>query len=323
MRVLVTGAEGFVGRHLLRALPPGTQALTPGFDVTDPAATAAALEHARPDAVIHLAAIAAPMDARRDPARAWAVNLHGTLTLARAILDQAPRALLLFAGTADAYGASFRPGTPLDETAALAPQNTYGATKAAADLALGAMVADGLRLVRARPFNHTGPGQTDAYVVPAFAHQAARIAAGHQPPVMHVGALHPERDFLDVRDVVAAYAAILTTDLPPRHHPQPRLRPPPPHRRRAPSHPGPGPRNPRDPHRRHPPPPRRHPPRRRQPVPRPPPPRLDPHDLLGTNPRRRAAGLAGRWGREPGLTVGWPIGGRAEPLTVTKRSTTA
>jgi GDP-4-dehydro-6-deoxy-D-mannose reductase len=91
----------------------------------------------------------------------------------------------------------------------------YGATKAAADLALGAMAAEGLRAIRARPFNHTGPGQTQAFVIPAFARQVARIAAGQQAPLMQVGALDPERDFLDVRDICRAYAACLGADLAP------------------------------------------------------------------------------------------------------------
>ena len=217
-RILLTGAAGFVGTHLQQVLAtthPDATVLTPAFDVTDPAATAAAISETRPDGIIHLAAIAAPMDARRDPDRAWQVNLHGTLNLARAVLAHAPEAVFVFAGTADAYGTSFRDRDTVDEQAPLAPQNTYGATKAAADLALGAMAADGLRVVRVRPFNHTGPGQTDAFVVPAFAQQIARIAAGLQPPLMKVGALDPERDFLDVRDVCAGYAACLGTPLPP------------------------------------------------------------------------------------------------------------
>ena len=217
-RILVTGADGFVGMHLQRVLAtayPDATVATPAFDVTDRTATVAALREARPDGIIHLAAVAAPMDARRDPDRAWQVNLHGTLILARAVLDRAPDAVFVFAGTADAYGTSFRGRDAVDETAPLSPQNTYGATKAAADLALGAMAAEGLRVVRARPFNHTGPGQSDAFVVPAFAQQIARIAAGLQAPVMKVGALEPERDFLDVRDVCAGYAACLGTRLAP------------------------------------------------------------------------------------------------------------
>jgi GDP-4-dehydro-6-deoxy-D-mannose reductase len=95
--------------------------------------------------------------------------------------------------------------------------NTYSATKAAADLALGAMAGEGLRVIRVRPFNHCGPGQSDAFVVAAFARQVVRIAAGLQPAVVSVGALDPLRDFLDVRDVCAAYALCLAppTDLSP------------------------------------------------------------------------------------------------------------
>ncbi len=207
-----------MGRHLVPALRdkyPDAAIGAEAFDVTDPVATQAAIESLRPDAVVHLAAVAAPMDARRAPDRAWQVNLHGTILLAQAVLSHAPGAMFVFAGTADAYGASFRPGVPVDESFPLAPQNTYGATKAAADLALGAMAADGLRVIRFRPFNHTGPGQNPSFVVPAFAQQAARIAAGQQAPAIDVGALDPERDFLDVRDVCAAYVRCLGADCPP------------------------------------------------------------------------------------------------------------
>jgi len=211
-RILVTGAGGFVGRHLLPALRtafPGAVLLTDPFDISDTAAVDAAIGAGQPDAVVHLAAIAAIPAARLDPGRAWQVNLLGTLNVARAVLAHTPGCTLLFASSADVYGASFRAGTPLKEDALPAPLNTYGATKAAADLALGAMAAEGLRVLRLRPFNHTGAGQSAEFVVAAFAEQVARVAAGLQPPVLRVGALDPLRDFLDVRDICRAYALCL------------------------------------------------------------------------------------------------------------------
>jgi GDP-4-dehydro-6-deoxy-D-mannose reductase len=219
-RILVTGAAGFVGLHLLPALTaafPDAVVAASTFDLTDHAAMHAAIAADPPDACVHLAAIAAIPAAQQDPDAAWHVNLHGTLALARILMAEAPACTLLFPSTADAYGRSFQSGLPATEATALAPMNIYGATKAAADLALGALVGQGLRLIRVRPFNHTGPGQSAAFAVPAFARQVARIAAGLQPPVLHVGALDPLRDFLDVRDVCRAYALCLARaqDLPP------------------------------------------------------------------------------------------------------------
>jgi nucleoside-diphosphate-sugar epimerase len=95
------------------------------------------------------------------------------------------------------------------EDAPLAPLNVYGATKAAADLALGSMAVRGLRVVRLRSFNHIGPGQSAQFVVAAFARQIARIGAGLQPPLLRVGNLDASRDFLDVRDVCRGYVACI------------------------------------------------------------------------------------------------------------------
>lgn len=209
--VLVTGAGGFVGRHVCAALvAAGVEVVRPEVDVTNRGALRAVIDENQPKYCLHLAAIAAIGVARAEPERAWTVNLHGTLNLAGAIRDRAPDCRLIFISSADIYGASFRAGQALDEQAVPAPLNTYGATKAAADLALGAMAAEGLDVLRLRPFNHTGPGQSADFVVPAFARQIARIEAGMVPPVIKVGALTPERDFLDVRDVARAYAQAIT-----------------------------------------------------------------------------------------------------------------
>jgi GDP-4-dehydro-6-deoxy-D-mannose reductase len=212
-RILITGAGGFVGTYLvaaLRARWPHAHLTTESFDVTDAAGVKAAVKAASPEACLHLAAISSIVEARRDARRSFAVNLGGSLNLAQAILDHAPACRLIYVGSADCYGASFRQGAATDEAAALAPLNIYAASKAAADLALGALAAEaGLRVVRFRPFNHTGPGQSDDFVIPAFAAQIARIEAGVQEAVIKVGDLTAYRDFLDVRDVVRAYALAL------------------------------------------------------------------------------------------------------------------
>lgn len=211
-RILLTGASGLVGRHLAPRLAtafPRATVFAQFVDVTDVEAVTSFVRSVRPDAAIHLAAISDVGTARADPMQTWQVNLHGTLALANALMREAPDAMLVHASSADCYGRSFAIGAPLDEHALLVPMNAYAASKAAADLALGAMIADGLRCIRLRPFNHTGPGQSPSLVVAAFARQIARIEAGLQQPRVKVGALDPRRDFLDVRDVCDAYIACL------------------------------------------------------------------------------------------------------------------
>ena len=224
MRVLVTGARGFVGSYLaeaVRRICGGDVELlatakvagkhsafgrVAALDVTDRAAVNAAVARHAPTHILHLAAIAAPAAASADPQATWQVHLHGTLNLAQAILDQAPECWLVHVGSGLVYGESAKSGQPLDENTLLAPVDEYAVTKAAADLALGALARRGLKCIRLRPFNHTGPGQTEAFVVPAFARQIARIEVGLAPPFVRVGNLDSERDFLDVRDVANAYA---------------------------------------------------------------------------------------------------------------------
>ena len=211
-RILLTGGSGFVGQHLRTALArayPGAVLRASTIDLRDAAAIAAMVAAEQPDVCVHLAAIATVAAAGHDEDLAWQVNLHGTLHLARAIVRHAPASQMLFVSSADAYGGTAGATAPIDENTPLAPTNAYAATKAAADLALGSMAAHGLRVVRLRPFNHTGPGQAADFVVPAFARQIARIAAGLQPPLLEVGNLDSWRDFMDVRDVCTAYIACI------------------------------------------------------------------------------------------------------------------
>lgn len=225
MRILVTGGTGFVGLHLLAALhqvfgPTAAMCVTSksggevigetpviALDVTDTEAVAARIKAFQPTHVVHLAALAAVQNAQVHENLAWQVHLFGTLNIANAILRHAPACTLLFVGSGQVYGATARNGVALDEDALLAPTNTYAVTKAAADIALGAIAEQGLHCLRLRPFNHTGVGQTEDFVIPSFAMQIARIEAGLQPPVIMVGNLDAERDFLDVRDVAEAYVA--------------------------------------------------------------------------------------------------------------------
>ncbi len=141
-------------------------------------------------------------------AQTWAVNLGGTLNLALAVARHVPEATVLFASSSEIYGRSFGP-TPIGEDAMPEPGNAYARSKLLAEQVLTQVLPAAARLIVARPFNHTGPGQREDFVMPSFAGQIARIEAGLQPPVLKVGNLDAQRDFLDVRDVAAAYIALL------------------------------------------------------------------------------------------------------------------
>ena len=215
-KVLVTGASGFVGGYLTSALSAHHPDWvldapdSPGaVDVTDARAVEAWIRDARPDIVVHLAAVAAVTASVKDPRLAWQVNLDGTLNVVLAMQRHAPASHLLFVSSAEVYGDSLKSPEPITEAALLQPVNPYAASKAAADILVRQAVSGGLSATIMRPFNHTGVGQGEAFVAPSFAAQIARIETGAQPPVIEVGSLDDERDFLDVADVIDAYALVL------------------------------------------------------------------------------------------------------------------
>jgi len=222
-RILVTGATGFVGGWLIPALkarfpdaqlfagglngaaPPGAESLR--LDLLSRDSIASAVRQARPTTCIHLAGVTHVVGSAKAPDAAWRVNLRGTLDLAETLLDEAPECRLLHVSSGEVYGLSANRLERLDEDAPLEPANVYAVTKAAADLAIGEMALRGLKAIRFRPFNHTGPGQAPDFVAPGIAAQVARAEAGAGSPRIHIGATDRARDFLDVRDVCAAYVA--------------------------------------------------------------------------------------------------------------------
>jgi GDP-4-dehydro-6-deoxy-D-mannose reductase len=235
VQALVTGAAGFVGQWLCRALladgwavtgaslegAPQRGTLTPAersavrfetADLRDGAVLPALLDRVRPDAVFHLAGVAFVPAAGAAPSGAWAANVLPAVELMAALAPRVATGTLdpvvVIAGSAEQYGAHPGSAQPLREDAALQPRSVYAATKVAQEVAVQqAHRAHGIRAVLTRPFNHSGPGQAPEFLLPALVRRAlaAKVSGAAGIPL---GNSAPIRDFSHVADVVAAYVVL-------------------------------------------------------------------------------------------------------------------
>jgi GDP-4-dehydro-6-deoxy-D-mannose reductase len=174
-------------------------------DLRDAGAARDAIASAAPEVVYHLAARAHVGDSWTDPAGTLHDNVAMTLNVLEAARGAAPEATVVAVASGEVYGPPVR--LPVDESAPLRPQNPYAVSKASADLLAGFYAdAHGLRVIRARAFNHAGPGQAPIYAIASFAQQvAAAVDAGDDPVQIVTGNPDTRRDYTDVRDVVRAY----------------------------------------------------------------------------------------------------------------------
>ncbi len=211
MRVLLTGATGFLGSHLAAHLVAsgdivagtyaGHRRDVPGvelhaIEVTDLDATRRLVDACEPEAIIHLAGLAHVGTSWREPAEYFRVNVLGTETVVAA----AGGARVVLASSAEVYGVVPEAEQPIGEAVPLAPASPYAITKAAAErlcLPHGAIAA--------RTFNLVGAGQAEHFALPTFARQLVAIRRGEQPPVLRVGNLGSRRDFVHVEDGARAY----------------------------------------------------------------------------------------------------------------------
>ena len=234
MRVLITGAGGFVGHHLttyLNRVEPQAQlygtSLLPSeydsaaivenhfIDLKNYDSVRALLAHCRPDAIFHLAAQAFVPRSFEDPWETLENNIRAQLNLILACLELELCPRILIVSSAEIYGEVSPEQLPLAEASEIRPTNPYSVSKVAQDmLGLQYYLSHGLPIMRARPFNHIGPGQNCRFVAPAFASQIASIEDGKRDAVIYVGNLAAKRDFTDVRDIVRAYSKIIKSGKP-------------------------------------------------------------------------------------------------------------
>lgn len=231
MKVLVTGAGGFVGEYLVKLLKAHNHDVvaiginngaflkelsvpTHVVNILDYPVLRETMQNVVPDAVIHLAAVSNVPISWNKPGLTIDVNIHGTVNVLQALYEVNPKAKFLNIGSSDEYGLTAKCRKPLTEDMPCQPQNPYSISKYCTEqmvLQLGKKY--GMNVISTRSFNHFGPGQAKGFVVSDFASQIKAIEEGEQEPVIRVGDLSAARDFTFVSDVVEAYVSLIEKDV--------------------------------------------------------------------------------------------------------------
>jgi GDP-4-dehydro-6-deoxy-D-mannose reductase len=205
--IIATGAQGFVGGHLLPEL--GARGLPLDVDVTDAMALARAVRATAPQSVIHLAGKSSVADSWGEVAEVWRVNVLGTVNMLEAVRAEAPEVRVLVVSTGQVYGLADQ--IPTAEESRIAPLSPYAASKAAAELACTQAPVE---VVVTRSFQHEGPGRDERFAIGSWTLQIARLEEAGGGTIQ-VGDLSSRRDITDVRDVVRAYLLLLDPSVPP------------------------------------------------------------------------------------------------------------
>lgn len=231
MKCLITGINGFVGsylsEYLLKKRLTVSGTVYPAnatenikdilnkinifsCDLSNPQDIDNAVRETKPDLIFHLAGQSHIPTSWQKPAETFSVNVLGTIYLLESVKKYCPLTKTLIVCSCDEYGHTFIK-EKVKENSPLLPENPYAVSKMCADIMSG-LIGEyhNLNVVRVRPFNHTGPKQTDGFVLPYFAKQIAMIESGKIPPILRVGNIEAKRDFLDVQDIVNGYWLAIT-----------------------------------------------------------------------------------------------------------------
>lgn len=231
-KILITGISGFVGNYLARLLigQKGVEIIgtylsenskaqlvdiEPNLklyqlDLMDYEKVVEVIKDSKPDEIYHLAALASAAQSFENPSLVITNNITSQLNLFEAVRKANLNPKIMIISSAEVYGIVDPSDIPVDEATPLKPASPYAISKIAQDyMALQYNITYNLNILRVRPFNHIGPGQSDQFATSAFAKKIAEIEKGKREPILTVGNLDAKRDFTDVKDMVRAYVMLM------------------------------------------------------------------------------------------------------------------